>query len=256
MKVDKLNNKLSLTVELIKNKIQLLLIISPVLIFIFIYALWDFSDNNQKITITCNKAHNECKINTNGILYDNEQYIIFDKLGDAVLHNVGCHYMSCYYNIQIPYGNSYIKLYSSSENKKVQEWIIKTFNNNKNNPKINLFELNTEQAPFFFSLLSFYVIIAVPLLLLIILFLINIKVKITVDREHRLLIIENKRILGRKTDKIPLNRIKDIEIENLGKYCIVTYRLKSEVAYEIFRLESEEISEKVVKQIKEFIFDE
>ena len=50
--------------------------------------------------------------------------------------------------------------------------------------------------------------------------------------------------------------IKDIEIENLGKYCIVNYRLKSEVAYEIFRLESEEISEKVVKQIKEFIFDE
>ncbi len=71
-----------------------------------------------------------------------------------------------------------------------------------------------------------------------------------------MLIIKNKRIIGVKNDKIPLNRIKDIEVVNTGKYGIVNYRLKSGVDYEILRLDNFEEEERVCNKIKGVIFDE
>ena len=255
MEVEESVNKISLVINLIKRQIRALLIISPVFIFIFFYALWDFIDNNQKFVFACNKTKNECVLETKRLfLSDEKQNFKFNNLGDAILHNVGCHYMICYYNIEIPYGDSYIKLYSSSENTKVQEWIIEHFNANKNNPEINSFELNTNDAPLFVSTLSFYTIIAFPLILLIILFFVNVKVTVIVDKEQELLIIENKRIIGVKKDKISLNRIKDIEIVNTGKCSIVNYRLKSGVDYEILRLDNFEEADRICQFIKTNIF--
>lgn len=261
MKVEKSDKRLNISLDLIKNKMSLLLSAIGILLFIVGYSLWDFIDNNQKITIFCVKDKNECIIESKKILFGvQKQKLSFDKIGEAQLHKVGCRYLTCYYNIHIPYGNSYLKLYSSSENEKVLQWLIENFNSNKNNMKVNSFELNIDRAPVFLSTLSLYIISWFPFLLIVILFFFNIRITIIADKEQKLLIIENKRIIGRQINRIPLDRIKDIEINKFKKYCIkyciVNYRLKSGVDYEIFRLENEAMSENIVKQIKEFIFDE
>ena len=158
------------------------LIVSAIFLVLLmtIYPIYDFIDNNQKITISCMKNRNICSVTSEKIILGTKNELFdYDILGDAYLHTVGCSKgISCYYNIRIPHKNypakTVIKLYSSSENKKMLIRIIDTFNNYKNNSPVNSFTISTGEQPFFISLLNLYTLLF-WLLVLILLFVYLIK---------------------------------------------------------------------------------
>ncbi len=134
------------------------------LLLMTIYPIYDFIDNNQKITLTCIKNQNICSVISDKIILGSKkEFFNYSIIGDAYLHTVGCHRGTCYYNIRIPHKNypakTVMQLYSSSENKKMLIGTIDTFNNYKNNSPVNSFTINSGEQPIFISLLNIYTIL-------------------------------------------------------------------------------------------------
>lgn len=225
------------------------------------YTFFNYIDTNQKFSIECNKIQNLCTVTTEKYLLGKKVTSFnINKIGDAYLHTVGCHKRRCYYKIIFPYANNndirIFKMYNSSENIKLLNWIISNFNEMKNNPKLSTFKIASDYQKFIniLTLLSPFILIA----MLFTIFNFPLKWDIIINNELDKFIIKKYYLIGIRKKILKISQISKLELKSFNYYTNVRYleyTLKNNKKGEVFRLLNEvEKAEQIYTSIKNILY--
>lgn len=239
--------------QITKLKLLPFFLLSLIILFL---ALKDAIEANKMVSIECNKIKNECVFKENDYILGQKQIIIpFNTLDDAYVKYAGTARAITNYDLIFPSSQGDFKLYDYVSMKSYLEYIAIEFNIQKNNPSINVIQIN---PPFSFHA-TYPTIMGIALLFALLWVVVGtcLNETILIDKTQDELIILFNRVIWAKKKKIRLSQIKSLYYKKdicCPKYSI-EYYLNDGKSNKLLSLKyKEEDLKPIYNQLNEFIF--